>query len=1042
MQDGCGGSGRWTAVGIVLLLSGIVAGLVGLRTDVAAQGNLPAQRARPTTSNRITTENALPGTDTWTVVGNYNINALAAYAGATSVNAGDPISIAVQGSGSSLSAVLYRLGYYGDHGARQYATYSGIPITTHTPTCPREAATGLVQCAWNSFSIPTDPTWISGIYLLRLDSNNGFRFFVYFTVRNDSYNADIVVSESSKTNEAYNRYGGESLYFSGNGEGRARAYKVSFDRPYDSGAGTGSFFVHDVDMVRWLEASGYDVTYISDVDRIANPNILRNHRVYLDVGHDEYWSWGERDNVESALAAGVNIAFASGNESYWNIRTENAPSGANRIIVCYKDNNLDPMHTAPNVTVTFDDPLLNRPENALVGVSYESYYDDVLYNAPWVLSAPPDRWYFDCTGLQVGDQVNNVVGEEWDGFRNNGRAPAGLELLSTGSIIGNNGRTSPQNSTIYTTTNGSRVFAAASIHWSWGMIDHSSRVTSVPTPGFQTSYLSNDADHRLEQLMANVLDNFAGYWNGQPRGCGPGNQSFYDVGSRPTRTPRPLPATATGTPWTVTPTNTATRTQTPLVTPTRTQTPLVTPTRTRTSTATNTAISTATPTRTQTATNTPTRTATPTDTPTLTPTATNTPILTVTLTYTPPATGTPTWTRTPTATNTPILTTTPTITPTGPPAATATASATATNTATLPATVTPPATGTPTATSIPPTLTATPAGPPAVTATASATATNTATLPATVTPPATGTPTATSPPLTSTATPVTPPTFTTTGTAAPATATDTPSVAPTGTPPVTATPPLTTPSATATSLPPSATATAWPTGQPSGTATAVGLSVTPTAPSATATVCTIRFSDVADTTAYYYASVYYLACRGVISGYSDGTFRPYNNTTRGQLAKIVVLAYAIPLVTPPAEGARTFSDVTPDNVFYGLIETAAARSLVSGYTCGGSNPQTGAAELCDAAQRPYYRPGNNVTRGQLTKIVVIGAGWALRTPVTATFSDVPAGNVFYPFIETAVCHGIISGYNDGTFRPTNAATRGQIAKIVYGALTSPAACGP
>ncbi|MDQ2809978.1 MAG: S-layer homology domain-containing protein, partial [Chloroflexota bacterium] len=229
---------------------------------------------------------------------------------------------------------------------------------------------------------------------------------------------------------------------------------------------------------------------------------------------------------------------------------------------------------------------------------------------------------------------------------------------------------------------------------------------------------------------------------------------------------------------------------------------------------------------------------------------------------------------------------------------------------------------------------------------------------------------------------------------------------------------------------------------PSASSTPFGPSVTPTTPRATPTVCVIRFSDVADATAYFYAPVYYLACRGVISGYSDGTFRPYNNTTRGQMAKIVVLAYALPPVAPPLEGARTFSDVTPDNVFYGLIETAAARGIISGYTCGGRNPQSGTAEPCDAAQRPYYRPGNNVTRGQLTKIVVIGAGWAIQTPATATFNDVAAANVFYGFIETAVCHGIISGYDDHTFRPNNAATRGQIAKIVYGALISPATCGP
>ena len=76
---------------------------------------------------------------------------------------------------------------------------------------------------------------------------------------------------------------------------------MSFDRPYDGGAGTGVLFTHDMEMVRWVEASGYDVTYISDVDRAVDPNILLHHAVLLDVGHDEYWTWDERDNVEAAL---------------------------------------------------------------------------------------------------------------------------------------------------------------------------------------------------------------------------------------------------------------------------------------------------------------------------------------------------------------------------------------------------------------------------------------------------------------------------------------------------------------------------------------------------------------------------------------------------------------------------------------------------------------------------------------------------------------------------------------------------------------------
>ncbi len=195
-----------------------------------------------------------------------------------------------------------------------------------------------------------------------------------------------------------------------------------------------------------------------------------------------------------------------------------------------------------------------------------------------------------------------------------------------------------------------------------------------------------------------------------------------------------------------------------------------------------------------------------------------------------------------------------------------------------------------------------------------------------------------------------------------------------------------------------------------------------------------------DPTAYYYTGVYYLACRGVISGYSDGTYKPFNNTTRAQMTKIVTLAFNLALVTPPPTG--TFADVDSSSVFYQLIETAAARSLVSGYSCGGINAQTGQSEPCDSTRRPYFRPNNFVTRGQLTKIVVLGAAFPLRNPATPTFTDVAPSNVFYGFIETAVCHGIISGYDDHTFRPNNYAFRGQIAKIVYLALTNPQLCGP
>jgi hypothetical protein len=242
------------------------------------------------------------------------------------------------------------------------------------------------------------------------------------------------------------------------------------------------------------------------------------------------------------------------------------------------------------------------------------------------------------------------------------------------------------------------------------------------------------------------------------------------------------------------------------------------------------------------------------------------------------------------------------------------------------------------------------------------------------------------------------------------------------------------------------TSTATLTSTPTATSTATATQVPPTATAtttATATACPISFSDVTDPSAYYYQPVVYLACRGVVGGYADGTFRPFNNTTRGQMSKIITLAYTLPIQTPT--GGYTFADNLPGSTFFDYVETVAARGIVGGYACGGANPQTGTPETCDSNNRPYYRDGNFVTRGQLTKIAVGAAqqiqGWPLLHPATPTFSDVPAGSTFYPYIETAVCHGVLGGYADGTFRPNASALRGQIAKIVYNAVTaSPTGC--
>jgi hypothetical protein len=196
--------------------------------------------------------------------------------------------------------------------------------------------------------------------------------------------------------------------------------------------------------------------------------------------------------------------------------------------------------------------------------------------------------------------------------------------------------------------------------------------------------------------------------------------------------------------------------------------------------------------------------------------------------------------------------------------------------------------------------------------------------------------------------------------------------------------------------------------------------------------CTVAFNDVPPESTFY-PYVMCLACKGIVGGYEDGTFRPNNSVTRGQLSKIVSNAAGF---NEPV-GAQTFEDVVPGSTFYEFIERMASRDITGGYTCGG------AGEPCVApGNRPYFRPNGNATRGQRSKIVSEAAGF--NEPVGGQmFEDVVPGSTFYVWIERLALRGVISGYpcgeagepcispeNKPYFRPGNNATRGQTAKIV------------
>src|SRR5438552_3663104 len=150
--------------------------------------------------------------------------------------------------------------------------------------------------------------------------------------------------------QTYNNYPnnhvtGKSLYsFNSYGPntvaGETRAVKVSFDRPY---ADYGFPEVDAIEFIRWIERSGYDVTYSTNIDTHANGSALLTHKAFMSIGHDEYWSKPMFDAVQAARDAGVGLAFFGADAVSVQVRIESATDGEpNRVVVCYKSAALDP----------------------------------------------------------------------------------------------------------------------------------------------------------------------------------------------------------------------------------------------------------------------------------------------------------------------------------------------------------------------------------------------------------------------------------------------------------------------------------------------------------------------------------------------------------------------------------------------------------------------------------------------------------------------------------------------------------------------------
>lgn len=449
---------------------------------------------------------------------------LEGFADNMSVNHGQTINFKINTDCKNYRLDIYRLGYYGGSGARFIKT---IPMTSASvqPTPLTNAAVALVDAGnWSvttSWSVPA--TAVSGVYvahLMRQDSVFGENH-ITFVVRDDGTPHDIVFQTSDLTWHAYNGWGGPSLYGNGGtGTLDAKAYKVSYNRPFATRDGIGTFsgpqdFLHGVEIsaIRWLEANGYDVSYIAgvDTDRLdptGQGGQLINHKIFLSVGHDEYWSGNQRTNVEAARAAGVNLAFMSGNEVFWKTRWEastDSSATSYRTLVCYKETRygrpVDPSDP-PTWTGSWRDPRFSppadggRPENALTGQLWKVdgwNADTITIPYPMTLL----RFWRNTNVAKTASGksaslVTNYLGYEWDESPDNGYRPTGLIHLSSTTKavpaymidygLTDGPYTATHNLSLYRYSSGAMVFGAGTVFWAWGLdTDHDLQLTGPQT---------------------------------------------------------------------------------------------------------------------------------------------------------------------------------------------------------------------------------------------------------------------------------------------------------------------------------------------------------------------------------------------------------------------------------------------------------------------------------------------------------------------------------------------------------------------------------
>jgi hypothetical protein len=441
----------------------------------------------------VALENRAIGTRAWRLpgppdeIGGAAHGPVTGYVGSQGIAPGERQAVYVNAYGTrTVTLQVFRMGWYGGRGGR--LVLQSAPLTAVSqPACTHRAATGLTECRWHpTLTFPIPRALPSGVYIVKLSASTGAQSDCLFVVR-PARAPRLLVEIPTATYEAYNAWGGDSLY-AGAGKpvgatGTKQGVEVSYDRPYDSQTGAGQFFIREVAIVRFLERYRYAVGYttIDSLDR--DPAQVRGVRTLMDVGHSEYWSLRDALAFARAHGSGASLIFMSSDTMAWRVRFAAATAASSQQgspdhrIVAYKEyaardpnqaeaSGLFPLGGAPLVGSAYDGCITPRLRGQ--GPPVYRYY--TWSPAPGLRPS----WLFAGTGVTASTRIGGIVGYELD--QRTAASRPGTVVVGSGAGGSCTGVSEPApargsvaESTLYGGHSPGFVFATGTLGWLYGL---------------------------------------------------------------------------------------------------------------------------------------------------------------------------------------------------------------------------------------------------------------------------------------------------------------------------------------------------------------------------------------------------------------------------------------------------------------------------------------------------------------------------------------------------------------------------------------------